>query len=242
MTAHLETYTVPATAPHTHTLIFLHGRGSDARAFCDEIFESQNSSGHYFPETFPGVKWVFPCAKKSWAETDQEEMHQWFDMTSVQHPNQNSERQIPALLDCAHHLQRLIEDEAKIVGCCKVFLAGMSQGCAIGIYTLLTKRLDVAGFIGLSGWMPKMDHHQNVASETDTSSIAKSFPILLQHCQDDYTVPVENGTAMKNELEAQGFKAQWHCFTDGGHWLNEPLGVDRIMVFLAGLVSGASPV
>lgn len=35
-------HTILPKAPHMHTMILLHGRGSDAPTFCDELFESQD--------------------------------------------------------------------------------------------------------------------------------------------------------------------------------------------------------
>lgn len=112
----------PPTTPHTHTIIFLHGRGSTAQTFSEELFESQDSTGQYFTDLFPSIKWVFPCAKKRWAEIDQEEMHQWFDMRSVQFPHEGSEAQRPALRESACELLQLVEVEGKSVGLCNVFL------------------------------------------------------------------------------------------------------------------------
>ena len=49
---------VPPTTPQTHTIIFLHGRGSNGPEFESEFFESQASNKMTLPEMFPHVKWV----------------------------------------------------------------------------------------------------------------------------------------------------------------------------------------
>jgi predicted esterase len=49
---------VQPTASHTHTVIFLHGRGDDGLEFAKALFESQASNKQTLPEAFPHVKWV----------------------------------------------------------------------------------------------------------------------------------------------------------------------------------------
>ena len=49
---------VQPTASHTHTIIFLHGRGSDGPEFASEFFVSRASNKKTLPEMFPQIKWV----------------------------------------------------------------------------------------------------------------------------------------------------------------------------------------
>lgn len=55
---------------------------------------------------------------------------------------------------------------------------------------------------------------------------------LLQHCEDDAVVPLVNGEAMRDWLDEGGLGWEWQQFKEGGHWLNEPEGVDGIVKFL----------
>lgn len=65
-----------------------------------------------------------------------------------------------------------------------------------------------------------------------------SVPILLEHARDDPVVSVENGTRMRDILRQQlGFRhVEWHEYDDGGHWVNEPQGVDDFVAFLRGVM------
>jgi lysophospholipase-2 len=219
-------HTIAPTSPHTHTIIFLHGRGSSAPTFASEIFESQNSQGDFFPALLPGVKWIFPCAKTSWAQSDHEYMPQWFDMVSVQRPWEGAEAQKGGLEESAEYVAGIIDDEAKEVGREKVILAGISQGCTVGLYTLLARGKRVGGFFGLCGWFP--------VKEWDEVGLegVRGMPVLVQHCRDDDVVPVEHGEDLAAQLRKMGIRVDFECFEGGGHWLNEPKGMDGIVKFV----------
>jgi lysophospholipase-2 len=221
------TYIISPSTSHTHTLILLHGRGSSALTFSSELFESQDSLDLHFPTIFPSVKFVFPEARKRWAHVDEEDMHQWFDMTSVQWPWEDVDVQEKGLRESAEELERVIRREVEEVGWENVVVGGMSQGCAIEMYTLITKGIRVAGFVGMAGWLPVMEEE-----ESDLGYM----PVLLQHCKDDGVVPVENGLDMAGRLRKMGLQVKWECFEEGGHWLNEPEGMDGIVRFIRGII------
>ncbi len=63
-------------------------------------------------------------------------------------------------------------------------------------------------------------------------------PVLLQHCADDFVVPVENGRDMKEWLEGKGMSVKWEEFEEGGHWLNEPRGMDGVVKFMRDVMNG----
>lgn len=228
--------TIDPTATHAHTVIFLHGRGSNATEFCSEIFESQDSSGAYFTEVFPSVKWVFPCAKQSWSNLDREEVHQWFDMTSVQNAHIDPDVQRPGLQESRAQLLSIIEDETRCVSRESIVVAGISQGCAVALYALISAEVRIGGFLGLCGWLPLMDELSKV-DRLELRQDLRRIPILLQHCKDDAVVPIVNGKAMRDLLDEQGWSLEWQQFKEGGHWLNEPEGMDGIIKFLRSIMA-----
>ena len=57
-------------------------------------------------------------------------------------------------------------------------------------------------------------------------------PVLLQHRKDDQVVPVEQGEDLRKRLEEVDMRVKFDRFDDGGHWLNEPLGIDRVVRFI----------
>lgn len=65
-----------------------------------------------------------------------------------------------------------------------------------------------------------------------------STPILLQHNRDDDTISVENGERMRGILVQLGFECQWYDYGDGGHWFNEPRGINDLVCFLQKAIYG----
>jgi lysophospholipase-2 len=85
----------PATShSHTHTVILLHGRDSEAQEFMAEFFECEATgpeTDRTLPALFPTVRWVFPQAKFLHSERFHIEMSQWFDMWSVEDQQERTE-------------------------------------------------------------------------------------------------------------------------------------------------------
>lgn len=245
---------IAPTKPHTHTIILLHGRGSTAAEFASEIFESQASDNCFLTRIFPSYKWVFPCVSVRWARYEEEEMHQWFDMESVQKLCHDPEGiQIAGMRESLAFVAEVVEREAaEIGGLDKVFLGGISQGCATGITALLIIGQPMAGFIGFCGWCPFADAvsrggqairawirerlrpSQTAENQIDASSISSALrtPILLQHANDDGVVPIALGQDMRAKLAVLGAGVQWREYGEGGHWINEPEGIDDMVKFV----------
>ncbi|KAI5925640.1 Alpha/Beta hydrolase protein [Camillea tinctor] len=51
---------LPPITAHTHTIIFLHGRGDTARNLAETLFWSRDSYRRSLKDIFPSVRWVFP--------------------------------------------------------------------------------------------------------------------------------------------------------------------------------------
>jgi lysophospholipase-2 len=252
----INVHVVNPTAPHTHTIILLHGRGSTATEFASEFFESQTSDDRFLTDIFPSYKWIFPCAALRYARTDDEEMHQWFDMESVQEPSYDRENiQLPGLRESVAFIVDVVKKEAaEIGGLHKVFLGGISQGCATAITALLTVPGRMAGFIGFSGWCP----FDEVVRDGDTQALVEwvrervisahaaeahldvadinmtlQTPMLIEHARDDEVVPVALGGKLRERLRELGANVQWVEYEEGAHWINEPDGIDDMVRFMA---------
>jgi predicted esterase len=118
---------------HSHTVILLHGRDSEADEFASEFFECEVSgtqADRTLPSEFPTVRWVFPQAKRLASERFDTEMSQWFDMWSVEEPQHRPEIQTPGLLSSVDTLTRLIKDEGQLVSRDRIIVGGISQGFA----------------------------------------------------------------------------------------------------------------
>lgn len=45
-------------------------------------------------------------------------------------------------------------------------------------------------------------------------------------------VPIQNGEKLRDGLQSLSMKVIWESYADGGHWINEPKGIDHISAFL----------
>lgn len=242
------TYRVEPKEAHTHTVIFLHGRDSKGKEFADEFFESEASGPVEKPRTlldlFPTIRWVFPGAPMLQSERFGIEMHQWFDMWSVENPAERPELQQPGLRQSIEQVSCIIKEEECLIPRLNIFLCGISQGFAVAIATYFSeKQGEFAGLIGLSSWMPPtlpyiQEKRQGknlgeVPEEViDTESSRYKTPVFLGHSVDDHVVPIKNGRELRDIISLQGFQVKSREYQEGGHWINEPQGVDDIANFL----------
>ena len=265
-------HVVPPTASHAYTLILLHGRGGEGKEFADELFEAESSQNLTLPDLFPNVKWVFPTAPDRYSTMFEEDMRDWFELSSLTDPEDGQNLQVPGLSDGIVSLLELIEEEVQDRGgyASKVALGGMSQGCAMAIHALLAGRHQLGSFVGFCGWLPFRGQLGKIAAEkagegarevkmalndfyfstlglmagsassiltsVDTARLESSVlntPVLLCHCADDGIVDVQLGRRLCGTLEALGMDVTWHEHAEGGHWINEPEGVDSGVAFLS---------
>lgn len=294
--------------PHTHTIIFLHGRDSDAREFADELFESEASpevaaalelappqSGHAchahegakehdhgagteqsssssssrdsgsdrtLPALLPTVRWIFPQAPTLPSARFGADMAQWFDMWTTEEPRdaEHAALQHPGLQSAVAQLLHTLDAERRYVCDSRIFVGGISQGCAVALAAFTSRRggawrsmAGLAGVVGLSSWMPLPDGEDQEEQQPEpepeqgarrprpADSVAwRTLPLMLQHCADDDVIAVAHGRHLRDHLAAawghQG--AEWREYDDGGHWLNEPRGVDDVVRFLRRCMSG----
>ncbi|KAK5686653.1 hypothetical protein LTS10_002776 [Elasticomyces elasticus] len=230
-------HVVHPTAAHTHTIIFLHGRDSTAAEFAPEFFESQASDERTLRETFPGIKWVFPSAPIIQSARFQDDMSQWFDMYHTENPHKHYPN--PAdiiavdrqLTGASTAITMIVDQEAQIIGRDRLILGGISQGCATAVNALLRMDQRLAGFIGLCSWLPKQSGYECAPG-------AKRTPMLLAHCENDEIIDIKYGKELRDELVKMGCHVEWHNSEDGGHWVNEPKGVDDVIAFIRQRLSG----
>ena len=123
----------PEGSPHTHTVIFLHGRDSNAVEFASEFFESEASgpeADRTMTSLFPTIRWVFPQATTLRSARFNSDMSQWFDMWSLDNVQERSGMQVAGLRLSVETVLQIIKDEERIVPRDRIFLAGISQGFA----------------------------------------------------------------------------------------------------------------
>ncbi|KAI0104741.1 phospholipase/carboxylesterase family protein [Nemania sp. FL0031] len=249
---------LPAYARHTHTVIFLHGRAteaaSSARELSDEVLGSKDYLGRSLQHIFPSVKWVFPQADEVHIELSdgqQKVERQWFDIQDPRDPDRRRELQIPGLKHSVSELIALIRGEAANVGLENVILAGMSQGSTTAIHTLLNYPKSEAaeegnrlcGLIALSGWMSLggssvQETRGFLGLDTEgppaSDEVFRNTPVFISHSTDNPVVPFSEGKIMRDTLMAYGMQVEWREYYNDRHGIAAPQGVHDIVAFLVG--------
>lgn len=153
---------------HTHSILLLHGRGSNAERFGLALLAAKSSAGTTLAEHFPSARWIFPTAKKRRSTVlKRVPINQWFDNFSLEDPTQRQNLQYDGIRETSEFITGLVHREVEAVGLGHVVVGGLSQGCAAALHVLLN--LDgptpLAGFIGMSGWLPFADTLDPAAAE-----------------------------------------------------------------------------
>jgi predicted esterase len=138
---------IPSRGTHTHSFIVLHGRGGDADMFMVQYLCAKLSATMKDGKTrmrmggrFPGVRYIFPSARSLLlARSGEEQIHvpQWFDVWDSIDREAHKEIQHDGIRDTTAFLRRIVEIEARKIGCQNVILVGLSQGAAVSQQLLL---------------------------------------------------------------------------------------------------------
>ncbi len=80
--------------------------------------------------------------------------------------------------------------------------------------------------------MPTDQVETTLAVLDHSSTLVLETPVFLSHSRDDDVVPIANGRKLCSTLEQLGMVVLWKEYEDGGHWINEPQGVDDIVSFI----------
>ncbi|KEY70506.1 hypothetical protein S7711_02674 [Stachybotrys chartarum IBT 7711] len=246
-------------APHSHTVVFLHGRGDTAAQFSASLQYSLDSRNRTLMEAFPSFRWVFPSAplEHPQALPAHEVWSQWFDIWNTRDFTEREELQAQGLRASVDRLRQLIATEVSLLGgqWDRLILAGISQGAATSVHTLLNLDIPQAvadaasasptarglgAFIGFSCRMPFPGRSLTdtravlgLAQVPDHALVLRHTPILLEHCADDQTVPVGAGRQLCSTLRGFGATVDWREYPNGGHWFHSPNGMDDVVSWLS---------
>ena len=246
-TTTLPITTIKPTASHTHTVIFLHGRGDNVRSFTNSLTSlagSRDSRGRSLVEALPSFRWVFPQAPmRECASALGTVWPQWFDVWNVRDFAENENLQAVGLREVVPAVRRLLADEAARLGgrWDRVVLAGISQGAATSVHTLFNLGDDVprlGAFLGFSCRCPFAGRDlagMRAALGLQIAygdSVLRGTPVLLEHCVDDPLVLVQSDRGLRDTLREFGMQVEWKEYPDGGHWFNSPAGIDDAIDFL----------
>lgn len=149
-------YIVEPVSAHTHSIILLHGLGSNGRKFGTEFLETAvRSDGKSLPQLLPGARFIFPTAKRRRSSAfKRSRLTQWFDIASLDDPAYKRHTQVQGLEESLGEILDLIDQEKSKIPARNILLGGLSQGMAMSVVCLLAMNFPLGGFVGLSGWMP----------------------------------------------------------------------------------------
>ncbi|KAI3343788.1 hypothetical protein F4824DRAFT_485362 [Ustulina deusta] len=112
-------------------------------------------------------------------------------------------------------------------------LLGVINKKESGLFEDTPKRF--AGLIGLCSWMPVESHTKNYQRSEDTANIE----ILTRHAQHLHPVVIRSSRSTPVFLShsvddnvSLRLQVEWKEYENGGHWVNEPQGVDDIVHFM----------
>lgn len=166
---------IDATETATSSIIWLHGLGAN---------------GHDFVPLAPALKlnntrFIFPHApiRKITINMGME-MRGWYDIFGFDRHAQQDEAGIKHSQTL---INQLIENEIEQgISSKRIILAGFSQGCAMALYTGLRFPQQLAGIIGLSGYLPLAE---SLLSELNQQQ--QNADIFMAHGKLDPIVPIQ---------------------------------------------------
>ncbi|KAK4171471.1 Alpha/Beta hydrolase protein [Triangularia setosa] len=258
---------IPPRAEHTHTAIMLHGRGSDGPEFAQELSETTLTGQKDLMQRLPGWRWVFLSSQHLWSTAFEEELPAWFEAHSLTDATSRQDLQVEGIRESTSYIKSVMDEELELLKGCsnKLVLAGISQGGAIAIWTLLCQtRLDrrLGALVGTNTWLPFAKNIEKglgiraSASQDDRSDLNAfvesmtsawitkpspsllATPIFLGHGTDDAMVDVQLGREARDVLSKVGFQVEWKEYSGAeleGHWIKVPEAVDDITTFLTRL-------
>lgn len=145
---------------------------------------------------FPNAKFIFPTAKKRRAKWyNRATINQWFDSVPIDEQDDSLLRcgmsieeeswQLEGLRESREYVKRILDEEVGNVGSENVVLGGLSQGCAMALWVLMSYGDEAEGdrqdgrdgpgtrlraFVGMSGWLPFVDEIEGIIDPTRVKS------------------------------------------------------------------------
>ncbi|KAK7754489.1 hypothetical protein SLS62_003509 [Diatrype stigma] len=201
-------YTVLPSAgqTHTHTAIVLHGRGSSGAEFAEEFLgaagsalapfviddddDDQSSPPGTLPKRrLPGWRWVFPTSPSLWSTAFQESMPAWFEAHSLGDITARRELQVDGIRESVRHILEIVQSEIDALGgdSRRVFLGGISQGGAVGLWTLLCQpdpTRVLGGFFGASTWLPFASDVERLLASKRRSAAERGEELVVAETQE----------------------------------------------------------
>jgi phospholipase/carboxylesterase len=195
----LETIELQTAPNPSASVIWLHGLGADGNDFVPLVPELNLTGCAPIRFVFPNAP-VMPVTINGGYR-----MRAWYDILGADLVRREDDAGIHK---SAMLLENLIAREtARGIKAQHIVLAGFSQGCAIALHTGLRHGEQLAGIIGLSGYLPLAD---TVAAERSANNL--QTPIFMAHGTADSVVPLARAKASLNQLQSLGYTIDWHLY------------------------------
>jgi len=220
----------PANAEHTATVILLHERGSNGSELASDLAEARTSAGKTVFAHFPSVRWVFPSARPRWSDQFRKEISEWFDLPSVEDPDQDGQKQLPGLQESVEYIHRILDEEVTKLGgnAARVVLGGIGQGMAVALVALICSPRPLGAFVGAMGWMPFSGKLTTYLEKGETEQAASFFRWALAHPPAEYkrhrrsSVKISDASKKTNRLSFGTLVLLGHGEDD--QWISVRLG------------------
>ena len=160
---------------------------------------------HGLGDSLEGYRWFPTALNLPWlnhllvnAPDDYYGGYSWFDI----------ENKTPGVLRSRKLLTDLLDDlRTKNFPANQITLGGFSQGCLMTIDVGLRYPHQLAGLVGISGWVHDLE---NLLTEAPT--IAKKQRLLATHGPFDTVIPITGVREQIKKLQAHGHQTAWHEF------------------------------
>jgi phospholipase/carboxylesterase len=189
---------IETSANPEFTVIWMHGLGADGSDFVPVVPE-------FGLDKHPGVRFVFPHAPEIPVTCNGGYvMRAWYDIISLEPGSRQVDE--AGILQSRQMIRSLIAREnQRGIPCCRIFLAGFSQGGAIAYTAALTHPEALAGVIALSTYLPS----QRLLAEEATEA-NRTTPIFAAHGSEDDVVALQLGMQARDFLTERGYQLEWH--------------------------------
>ena len=187
------------------SIVFLHGLGDTGRGWSDVPQQSQLRD-------IPNARWIFPNAPMiSVTLNAGMTMPGWFDMNSLERENLVDDE---GRIDKAwRFVDALIEDEvSKGISPSKIVVGGFSQGGAIALTHALTSKYNIAGYVGLSTYLPMADSYAK-----EGMSEKKGVKVFQAHGTADPVLRFDYGASSCEKLKSLGLDVQFESYAGMAH-------------------------
>ncbi|KAH8828774.1 Phospholipase/carboxylesterase/thioesterase [Flagelloscypha sp. PMI_526] len=205
-------HVIEPTAPHTATVVFVHGLGQSNSSW-KTLFETSLAVNH------PHIRWVLPHAKFNPSPYNNGERRpSWYDIHKLPPSADEFDENSPLFVESLDTIKSVIQTEIESgIDASKLILMGFSQGASMITMTALTGSQQFGGVVSLSGWIPK---RFSQALSTFNAQVTTT-PVFWCHGEADQEIPLTMGSDAVEYMKSVGFEVEIKTYPGLVHDTNE---------------------